>query len=116
MVLVHDEVLKKWFVAEKIPSDTSRYKVYIDEGLNHSNQTEQDKIRLKAFKLCQHSENYQKTLEAVQHMNMDDKKEVKIQYGNKKSTGIHIGTVFSPPAPPGFDVFIRVKEKKTEAF
>ena len=114
MVLVRDEVLKKWFVAEKIPSDTSRYKVYSDEGLNSSNKIEQDKIRLKAFKLCQHSENYQKTLEAVQHMNMDDKKEVQIQYGNKRSTGIHTGTIFTPP--PGFDVFIRVKEKKTEAF
>ena len=84
---------------------------YFDEGLNSSIQTEQERIRLKAFKICQNSENYQKTLEAVQRMNMDDKKEVKIQYGNKKSTGIHTGTVFSPPAPPGLNVLFRVKEK-----
>ena len=79
------------------------------ERLNRSMQTEEGKIRLKAFKLCQHSENYQKTLEAVQRMNMDDKKEVKIQYGNKKSTGIHTGAIFTPP--PGFAVLFRVKEK-----
>ena len=45
------------------------------------------KIRLRAFKMAQNSDNFQKALDSLGRMNLEDKDEVRIKYRSRKNPG-----------------------------